>query len=328
MLAARAAGGEVKDDAPTRSTAHRSLIAAVAEYLGETKANKSKKTLAAYTTTVNGFLETCKKEFLEDLDRKDLLDYIADLKRKGNGPRTIRNRIDFFQIFLHHFGLPSLFKGKDLPKFTEKQVRAYSAFDLEKMFDHADQEESDLLLFMLCTGLREQEIQYACWSDLDFAGKTITVTEKLDLGFRPKDKKEGSIPIPASLVEILQARRQRYPHTWLVFPGPNGKPNGHLLRIIKSLALRAGLNCGHCVNKAGKSCAKHPVCRSLILHKMRKTFATVHHKNGLPPRTLMRLLRHNSLDVTLRYIADGDDEQARNVVESSFAAFTQTGGAA
>lgn len=187
MLAAKAAGVEVKDDAPDRSASQRSLAAAVAEYLDKTKANKSKKTLAACITTVNGFLETCKKEFLEDLDRKDLLDYIADLKRKGNSPRTIRNRVDFFQIFLHHFGLPSLLKGKDLLKFTEKQVRAYSAFDLERMFGRADQEESDLLHFMLCTGLREQEIQYASWSDLDLAGKTVTVTEKLDLSFRPKD---------------------------------------------------------------------------------------------------------------------------------------------
>ena len=33
--------------------------------------------------------------------------------------------------------------------------------------------------------------------------------EKLDLGFTPKDKEEGAIPIPDSLVELLQARRRR-----------------------------------------------------------------------------------------------------------------------
>jgi hypothetical protein len=47
------------------------------------------------------------------------------------------------------FGLPSLLKGKDLPKYTEKEVRAYNDLELEKMFDHATQDESDLLRFLL-----------------------------------------------------------------------------------------------------------------------------------------------------------------------------------
>jgi integrase/recombinase XerD len=86
-------------------------------------------------------------------------------------------------------------------------------------------------------------------------------------------------------------------------------------------------NYGHCINKAAKSCTTHLICRNFVLHKFRKTFATLHHKNGLPARTLMRLLRHNSLDVTLRYITDVDDEQTRNVVESTFAGIGQTEGA-
>jgi integrase/recombinase XerD len=326
LLAAKAAGVKVEDDAEQPPTGHV-LATAIAEYLAETKEHKLQKTLAAYTRTLRAFESCCSKQQLEEIDRKDLLDYMTFLKAQGNGPRTVRNRIDYFQIFLHHYGLPSLLKGKDLPKFTDKEVRAYSPFDLGRLLGEANQEEADLLHFMLCTGLREQEVQFACWSDLDLVAKTYTVTEHLDLGFRPKDKEEGSIPIPVSLVELLQERRKRHPRTRLIFPGSNGKPNGHLLRSIKALALKAGLNCGHCINKAGKSCATHPVCRNFVLHKFRKTFATLHHKNGLPARTLMRLLRHSSLDVTLRYIADVDDEQTRNVVESTFAGIGQTEGA-
>jgi hypothetical protein len=46
----------------------------------------------------------------------------------------------------------------------------------------------------------------------------------------------------------------------LVFPGPKGKPNGHFLRVLQNLALRAGLNCGECVNKKGQSCNVKPIC--------------------------------------------------------------------
>src|ERR1700749_2711824 len=132
------------------------------------------------------------------------------------------------------------------------------------MFENATQDESDLLHFFLCTGAREQEVQFVCWADVDLERRTYTITEHLDLGYRPKDKEEGTVPIPELLVQTLKARRERYHETRLIFPGKHGKPNGHALRIIKRLALRAGVNCGQCVNKRGKSCATHPVCRNIL----------------------------------------------------------------
>jgi integrase len=172
-----------------------------------------------------------------------------------------RNRIDHLQIFFHRFKIPSLLTGNDLPKYTDKKVRAYNPLELGKLFGRATADQSDLLHFLLCTGTREQEAQFVCWSDVDLERQTYTVTEYLDLGYRPKDKEEGTLPIPELLVQTLKDRRKRYPHTRLIFTGKRGKPNGHALRTIKRLALRAGVNCGQCVNKARKSCATHPVCR-------------------------------------------------------------------
>ncbi len=345
FLEAKSLGIAVADGTEESSGTHRLLTDVIAEYLAETKEHKSKKTLAAYKETLDlyleamarkhlkevtgedapevltreAILEAVKRESIEGITRGDVLEYVSFLRKRGNAPRTVRNRVDFFQIFLHHFGLPSLLKGKDLPKYTEKKARAYNEHDLNRMFSHATQDESDLLHFLLCTGTREQEAQHACWQDVDLDRKTYTVTEHLDLHYQPKDKEEATIPIPDSLIEVLRKRRKRYPNTRLIFPGTNGKPNGHLLRIIKSLALRAGVNCGHCVNKAAKSCATHPVCRQVLLHKIRKTYASRLNKKNLPPRTLMRYLRHSDLETTLRYIADEDDDQTRGIVNSAFA---------
>lgn len=213
----------------------------------------------------------------------------------------------------------------DMPKFTQKKVRAYNEQEISKLFAEATRDEADLLSFLLCTGARDKEAQFACWSDIDFTCKVYTVTEHLDLGYKPKDREEGPIPIPDQLVEVLQLRRKRYPHTRLIFPGKSGNPNGHALRIIKKLALRAGVNCGHCTNKKGQSCATHPVCRHVILHKMRKTFATFLHQNGASARTIMGLLRHSDLEVTLRYLAGQDDNTTRAISNVAFARF---GGAA
>jgi integrase/recombinase XerD len=165
---------------------------------------------------------------------------------------------------------------------------------------------------------------YATWRDVDFAGKTFTVREKLDLGFTPKDKEEGSIPIPDSLVKLLTARREQLPGTRLIFPHPDGNPEGHFLRILKGLAFRAGLNCGECYNKAGQCCATSPTCTRFILHRFRKTFATMHHEAGVSARTIQRWLRHSSLETTLAYLAGSDDqsEQTRAKVNNTFAALT------
>lgn len=213
------------------------LNGAIREYLTETKTHKSAKTFDAYRTTLYLFSPDAAEDTqsdgapvtvsrrkakkpaakitrqfankpLDEISRKDLLDHAKFLKdERGSVPRTIRNRIDFFQIFLHHYGLPSLLKGKDLPTYTEKKVRAYNRGQLATLFAEATQDEVDLLHFFLCTGAREQEVQFVCWTDVDLELKTYTVTEHLDLGYRPKDKEEGSLPIPDILVDILRARR-------------------------------------------------------------------------------------------------------------------------
>lgn len=300
------------------------LAEAVDAYLKETATHKSRKTLAAYKLTLNIFKSSCAKETLHSLTREDMLNFITFMKRRGNAPRTIRNRVDFLQIFLHHYKIPSLLVGKDKPVYTDKKVRAYSSSTLDTLFNAATEDERDLLTFLLCTGTREQEVQYACWSDVDLSSKQYRVTEHLDLGFRPKDKDEGLVPLADVLVDRLTARRKRYPKSRLIFPGSDGKPDGHLLRIIKRLALKAGANCGHCTNKAGKSCATHPVCREIFLHRLRKTYATTLHRSGVPARTIQSFLRHSSLDTTLRYLADVQDDKTIEQVNSAFGVFGGT----
>ncbi len=153
------------------STPKRLLSKCVTSYLAEIREHKARRTLAAYTVTLNLFTESLEQQeaitpeaverkHIEDITREEVLAYASFLRKRGNAPRTIRNRVNFFQIFLHHFGLPSLLKGKNLPTYTEKEVRAYNVHKLGLMFDHTTQDESDLLHFLLCTGTREQEAQF------------------------------------------------------------------------------------------------------------------------------------------------------------------------
>jgi integrase len=256
LLATQEAGIEVVNE--TSEPEGRPLAEAVAEYLAEVKAAKTKKTYTAYSHTILGFAKTCKKATIEAVDRKDILAYRDSLKEKGNVPRTISNRFMYLKTFVLHFGLPWPLLKTDRVRYTEKEVSAYSAQEIQSLLAVANQDETELIQFLLCTGVREQEAEYATWRDVDFEEKTYTVREKLDMGFTPKDKEEGSIPIPDLLVQLLRARRERCSNSRLIFPRPNGKAEGHFLRVIKELALKAGLNCGECYNKAGECCATSP----------------------------------------------------------------------
>lgn len=57
-------------------------------------------------------------------------------------------------------------------------------------------------------------------------GKVISIRSRAEMGFRFKDKQERSVPVSDSLVQAL-AERKRHSSSMVVFPGANGKPNGH-----------------------------------------------------------------------------------------------------
>lgn len=264
---------------------------------------------------------------LDRITRQDLLEFVAFLRSIGNAPRTIRNRVDHLQIFFQHQGLKPILVGKDLPRYTEKKSGPIVATSWQAVCTRDTGQVRPVALLSLhrYAGTGGQVCLLAgCRS----RRKTYTITEHLDLGYRPKDKEEGSLPISDLLVEVLKARRARYPRTRLIFPGKHGKPNGRLLITLKRLALHAGANYGHCINKKGRSCAFHPVCKQFVLHKLRKTFATMLHHNGLPAQTLQRYLRHSGLETTIKYIADADDATIRTTINSTFQGFVPSVGAA
>jgi integrase/recombinase XerD len=99
--------------------------------------------------------------------------------------------------------------------------------------------------------------------------------------------------------------------------------------MVQKLAYRAGLNCGECVTKAGKSCVGHPVCPQWGLHKFRKTFATMHSEAGVSARTIQKWLGHTDLTTTLRYLASASlkSSRTRKLVNATFAELN-LGGAA
>jgi integrase/recombinase XerD len=288
---------------PENGNGHRSVAASVAEYLEETKLSKKPKTFSAYSTALAYFTESCHKQTIEDIDRKDLLKFAAFLRdEKEQAPRSCWNKFNSVMTFLKAQGIRGLTKKNDWPRFTEEEPEMYEEAELEKLFNACDAEERLWYEFFLMTGMREQEVMYTYWSDVNFAHATVRLSHKPDRGWTPKAYKEREIPIPAKLAKSLKEWRSKASKTCrLVFPTAGCNPKLDFLDCLKAVAERAKLN-----------------KENFWLHKFRATFATRCLWAGVDLRTVQLWLGHSDIESTMRYLKPSRSQQVREKVNEIF----------
>ena len=283
---------------------HRSLAAAVSEYLEETTLTKKPKTLAAYTTALAYFTESCPKLFLEEIERKDLLKFCAFLRDvKEQAPRSCWNKFANVMSFLKANGIRGVVKKNDWPRYTEEEPEIYETEELDKLLLACDVEERLWYEFFLMTGMREQEVMYTYWSDVNLAQATVRVSHKPDRAWTPKAYKEREIPIPAKLVKSLKTwKANANKACGLVFPTAGCNPKLDFLDCLKAVAERAKLDPD-----------------KFWLHKFRATFATRCLWAGVDLRTVQQWLGHSDMESTMRYLKPSRSQQVREKVNQIFA---------
>jgi integrase len=307
-LNAKAHGIAVSPALPASpSNGRRSLSDAVAEYLAEIKLTKKPKTLAAYSTSLAYFTESCPKLHLEDIERKDLLKFSAFLRdEKGQSPRSVANKFENVASFLKAQGvrLSDLRVSKhDRPTFTQEEPEVYEREEIAALMAAFDEDERVWFEFFLCTGMRDQEVMHTYWSDVNLAHATIRVTHKPDRSWTPKAYKEREIPIPARLVDLLRDLKTRRGDRAcpLVFPTKGCNVKMDFLDCLKRVAERAGLNPKDC-----------------WLHKFRATFATWALWAGVDLRTVQSWMGHSDLESTMRYLRPNRSREVQNKVNEIF----------
>jgi len=289
---------------PDGQNGHRSVVAAVAEFLDETKLTKKPKTLAAYSTALAYFVESCHKLNLEEIERRDLLKFSAFLRHdKEQAPRSVYNKFENLMSFLKAQGIRGLVGKNDWPRFTEEEPEIYEKEELGKLFAACDAEERLWYEFFLMTGMREQEVMYTYWSDVNVAASTVRVSHKPDRGWTPKAYKEREIPIPAKLAKSLKAWKAKSSKTCsLVFPTGGCRPKLDFLDCLKAIAERTKLDSD-----------------GFRLHKFRATFATRCLWAGVDLRTVQQWLGHSDMESTMRYLKPSRSQHVRDKVNEIFA---------
>jgi integrase len=266
-------------------TSDVALKDAIDAFILERTASQDASSVRRWQWELDRFAKVSGKIYLRDLEREDGFAYWNLYKAEGAKPRTIFNRVQSLLTFLKNRGITGLLKAGEMPIFDEKDVDYYTENnpeELAKFFSACNPEERLAFMFFLYSGCREREVMFACWNNVDFVNRTYTVRPKPDLGFRTKNGQVRAVPLPHILIDALKTYVVVVGSRRLIFVNSEGGAEGHFLYKCKQIAFRAGLNCGHCVNKQGKSCAEHAVCANWSPHKFRRTWATMHLLNGMP----------------------------------------------
>ncbi len=281
------------------------LTAAIAEFLEETKLTKKPKTLAAYSTALQYFQESCHKLYVQDIERKDLLKFIAFLRdEKGQSARSVYNKFEVTMTFLKAQKVRDLIGKNDWPRFVQEEPEIYEKEELERFFAACDDKERVWFEFFLMTGMREQEVMHTYWSDINFNHAVVRMTHKPDRGWTPKAYKEREIPIPERLVQRLKAWKAKSDKTCgLVFPTAGCNPKLDFLDCCKAVAKRAG----------------YKNLEVFYLHKFRATFCTWHLWAGVDLRTCQHWMGHTDIESTMRYLKPNRSQEVKAKVNHTFA---------
>jgi integrase len=177
-----------------------------------------------------------------------------------------------------------------------KRRRALSEEEVHKLLDACPDWFYPVVFTALFTGMREGELRYLVWDDIDFDNHLIRIQQKE--GWVPKSTggriRERAIPMTPELTAYMgthmMKHRARSPK-W-VFTREDGS---QLPRDLRTFMIRAARRAG--------------IMDVTQFHALRDTFATHLIKSGADLVTAKDILGHVDIQTTMRYAKPVDDHK-------------------
>ncbi len=257
------------------------------------------------------FLAVSGLTYADEVTRDHVFKFHRALRARGLGDRTVSNKHKRLGSFFTYCKIDKT-TMPPAPKYDAKMPDTYSKDENGKILAAADGYMRLAIEIGLKCGLRDREMHHLEWKDIHWEDSILRVTSKPHWGFRIKNSEERDIPIPADLLKHLRARRKTHPDDRLVLPTRNGTPNTKLLRTLKRLAKRAGLNCGVCAGCKGAL----GECRSWGLHKLRRSYGTTLLRSGLDLRTVQAYMGHANMASTMRYLQPATARESQRAINA------------
>jgi len=194
----------------------------------------------------------------------------------------------------------------DLPDREDPRPEIPSKADLQAIIAGAASRWRPVMLVAIFCGLRASELRGLAWSNVDFAKKQLSLTQRADASHRIGKLKSKAgyrtIPCPPIVINALREWRLLCPkgELDLVFPNGVGKVESHsnmLERGLHPILLAAGIT----ERSEGLDDAGKPVMVEVPkygLRTLRHACASLWIENGHNPKQIQRLMGHSSIKVT------------------------------
>jgi integrase len=290
--AAKAVGVKVEIE-EDRKTLSGSAVA----YIRDAEQRGASEAAEQARQVTDEFMRVVHKTYLDEVGRDDVFRFHSALRKRGCEERTVANKHQRMISWLRFSGFDTGILPPR-PKYEEQLPTIYSLDEISTLLANADPRMAIVIRMGYLLGLRDQELQHAEFRDIDWSEKTFRVQGKAQWRFTPKSWEQRDIPLFENLWSELKAWQKLHPKQTLILATRSGKPDGKLLRSLKRLALRAGLNCGTC--RGCKGAIRE--CEEFTLHKLRRTFITAMLRNGFDLRTVQSWAGHKDIQSTMRYL--------------------------
>ncbi len=148
------------------------------------------------------------------------------------------------------------------------------------------QDNYDLVVSLLDTGMRYDEMAKLPWSSVDMESGSIRI-------YRNKVNLADTLYMTDRLKEVIKSRYEnRSEKSRYVFEGKDGDPRGYVYQGINKAMNRSGLNNDDVISEKGGK---------VTIHTLRHTFATRLVQNGVSLAKVSKLLGHASITTTEIY---------------------------
>jgi len=187
----------------------------------------------------------------------------------------------------------------ELPEEEDSQEKDYDVIsqdDIYTLFDAIKERYGlpravGLALGCFC-GLRASEITTAQWHMIDWNEKVFNSKASTNT----KNKKNIELPICDDMLNMLKELKGEQEKIGYIMLTPDGKQyNRKFSEFI--------------LEQMGPTLFK----KKLTCHSLRRSYITILHNAGTPPKTLQKLARHSSLAQTMRYVKIGEVEKKKAI---------------
>ncbi len=243
------------------------------EYAEHSKANKKSWEKELYS--INGLLSAFGHNKLSQVTTREIEQY--KLKRLERVSKSTVNRNmsclkHMYQIAIQ-WGYINSNPAKSIKQYREiaNQVRVLSPEEEIKLLNNTSEHLEPIIITALNTGMRKSELLNLKWNNIDFKDKTIYL----------QDSKSGeSAKIPMN-IDVYNALKSLKKASEYIFTFKNNK-----IADIKKGWYNA-------VKKSG--------IPKIRFHDLRHTFGSRLVQNGVDIVTVKELMRHKTIEMTMRY---------------------------